>query len=147
MKLFVPPTNNFPPKSIIYCVSSNELRIIRFVLSFNWFRFSIQSQCKEFGRVYEKSVRRLEMLEIDQKRSGDEIDRLKREIQLVSKEKSTLEEEIAFLKRRRPSNDEIRRRRSVAEDSRSEKKYSDERIRSQAIIIERNGQFSSPFLK
>jgi hypothetical protein len=79
-----------------------------------------------------------------------------------------LEEEIAFLKRRRPSNDDdnirrrptnddnlrrrpsnddIRRRRSVVDESRSEKKYSDDRIRSQAIIIEKNGQLSSPFLK
>jgi hypothetical protein len=77
-----------------------------------------------------------------------------------------LEEEIAFLKRRRPSNeddirrrppnddnlrrrpsnDDIRRRRSVVDESRSEKKYSDDRIRSQAIIIEKNGQLSSPFL-
>ncbi len=148
----------------------------RFVILFKCC-FSIQSQCKEFGLVYEKSVRRLETLEIDQKRSCDEIDRLRREIQSVSKEKSMLEEEIAFLKRRRPSNDDdnirrrptneddirrrpsneddirrrpsndgIRRRRSVVDESRSEKKYSDDRIRSQAIIIEKNGHLSSPFL-
>jgi len=43
---------------------------------------SLQSQNKEFGRVYEKSIRRLESLEVEHKRACDEIERLRRDLQV-----------------------------------------------------------------
>lgn len=94
---------------------------------------TLQSQCKEVGSVYEKSVRRLETLEIDYKRSCEEIERLKRDLATVSKEKAIAEQDLSTLQRRKTEP--------------RHKVFSPEKIRAQAIVTERDGKLSSPFIK
>ena len=110
----------------------------------------MQSQNKEYGRVYEKSVRRLETLEIDYRRSCDEIERLSRDLNQTAREKSQLENDIAYLRRgdKAMSRQKMQAERDIAPQrvNRSDKTFSPDQIRAQAIVIERNGQFTSPFL-
>ena len=118
-----------------------------------WLSFfppSLQSQNKEYGRVYEKSVRRLETLEIDYRRSCDEIERISRDLNQTAREKSQLENDIAYLRRgdKAMSRQKMQAERDIAPQrvNRSDKTFSPDQIRAQAIVIERNGQLTSPFL-
>ena len=110
----------------------------------------MQSQNKEYGRVYEKSVRRLETLEIDYQRSCDEIERLSRDFSQIAREKSQLENDIANLRReeRAMSRQKMQAEREIAPQrvNRSDKTISSDKVRAQAIVIERNGELTSPFI-
>jgi hypothetical protein len=70
---------NFTP----YKLHKLNLTILKSPLvAMNQIFSSLQSQNKEYGRVYEKSVRRLESLEVEHKRACDEIERLRRDLQV-----------------------------------------------------------------
>ena len=103
--------------------------------------FSAQSQLKEFGRVYEKTLRRLETVEIDFKRSCDDVEGHRRRVRELTSQLASMEEENAFLKRRRVPTTTTTTATTKDNPSRREK------ILNQAIVFERNGEVSSPFVK